>query len=110
MEKSFQLGHKKLKFWPKQKNVCHTQDFSLYWATSEGENWGEKDITSSTPPLEYFKTRRKAFVRWPFAFATKNNILSPTVQQIQNSTNYHHSNTRWSDDIQSPIHNITSYE
>jgi hypothetical protein len=29
----------------------------------EAKKTGEKKITSRTPPFEYFKTRRKAFVR-----------------------------------------------
>jgi hypothetical protein len=29
----------------------------------EAKKIGEKEITSRTPPFEYFKTRRKAFVR-----------------------------------------------
>lgn len=46
-----------------------------------------KKITSRTPPVEYFKTRRKAVVVCPFDNAAGNSKMSPTTIQIRNSTN-----------------------
>ena len=47
----------------------------------------KQQITSSTPPIEYFKTRRKADVLSPFDFAVGNTTLSPTTTQKAHETN-----------------------
>ena len=47
----------------------------------------KQQITSSTPPIEYFKTRRKADVLSPFDFAVGNTTSSPTTTQKAHETN-----------------------
>ena len=42
----------------------------------------KKQITSRTPPVEYFKTRRKAVVLCPLDFAAGNTTSSPTTAQM----------------------------
>lgn len=49
------------------------------------------NITSRTPPVEYFKTRKKAFVRGPFSFAARRKPqmkLNDSLLCFQDDTNY----------------------
>jgi len=47
----------------------------------------KQQITSSTPPIEYFKTQRKVDVLGPFDFAAGNTTPSPTTTQKAHETN-----------------------